>query len=255
MPYRRCGIDANGYGQGSCLLFELDNPVNAAFPYVIFGIFRPADTAGDLFQILKPCCPGIVIPFGFEHQPFSGIPGIDRHTNFKHGVVRQGQHVLTGGHKLVAFKSDAAELLGAEIIGLSSVSDITIHDTLTVRMRYRLRKQVDGKCVPNFHFFTSDGSYAFVDSAKDVTRMSPGIYCAECRIPRQFLNEGAYFVGVALTTYSESGSLKVEFFDKNALTFNVLDPMDERSNRYGYAGPVPGVVRPHFDWSIVEESQ
>ncbi len=107
MPYRRCGINANGYGQGSCLLFELDNPVNAAFPCVMFRIFSPTDPAGDLFQILEPRCPGIVITAGFEHQPFSGIPGIDRHTNFKHGVVRQGQHVLTGGHKLVVFKGDA----------------------------------------------------------------------------------------------------------------------------------------------------
>ena len=85
--------------------------------------------------------------------------------------------------------------------------------------------------------------------------MSPGIYCADCKIPREFLNEGAYFVGVAITTYPDGGSLRVEFFDKNALTFNVVDPMDERSNRYGYAGPIPGVVRPQLEWSIAKESQ
>jgi len=153
------------------------------------------------------------------------------------------------------FKSETAELLGAELIGLSDSSDITIHDQLTVRMRYRIKKQIDGKCVPNFHFLVSDGSYAFADNAKDVASMPPGIYRADCRIPRRFLNEGAYFVGVALTTYFESGSFNIEFFDNNALTFNVVDPMDERSNRYGYAGPIPGVVRPQLDWSIAKESQ
>lgn len=153
------------------------------------------------------------------------------------------------------FKSDTAELLGAEVAGLSNCSEITIHDELAVRMRYSLKKQIDGACVPNFHFFTSDGSYAFVGSPKGVTSMPPGTYCAECRIPRQFLNEGAYSVGVALTTYPEIGSSRVEFFDKNALTFNVVDPMDERSNRYGYAGPIPGVVRPRLDWSVAKESE
>jgi len=153
------------------------------------------------------------------------------------------------------FKSNTAELLGAELIGLSNRSDITIHDELTVRMRYRIHRQVDGKCVPNFHFFVSDGGYAFLDSAREVTNMPPGVYRAECKIPPRFLNEGAYFVGVALTTYFESSPFEIEFFDKNALTFNVVDPMDERSNRYGYGGPIPGVVRPQLDWSIEKESQ
>ena len=61
-------------------------------------------------------------------------------------------------------------------------------------------------------------------------------------------------MGVALTTYFDGGSWKIEFFDKNALTFNVVDPMDERSHRYGYAGPIPGVVRPQLDWSVAKES-
>jgi len=153
------------------------------------------------------------------------------------------------------FQSDTAELLDSELVGLSDHSEITIHDELTVRMRYRIKKQIDGKCVPNFHFLVSDGSCAFVDSARDVTIMAPGIYCAECKIPRRFLNEGAYFVGVALTTYFEGRSFEIEFFDRNALTFNVVDPMDERSNRYGYGGPIPGVVRPQLDWSIAKELQ
>ncbi len=200
----------------------------------------------NMAMISNLCQTGMVLNAGeleFYGQVSDAVMKYYQATNQRDGVYAQ------------EFKSEIAELLGADLIGLSDSPAITIHDELTVRMRYRLRKRVHGKCVPNFHFFTSDGSYAFVDSARDVTDMSPGIYCAECRIPSRFLNEGAYFVGVALTTYPDSGSMEVEFFDKNALTFNVVDPMDERSNRYGYGGPVPGVVRPHFDWSIVEESQ
>ena len=146
-------------------------------------------------------------------------------------------------------------MVGAELLGVSQFSDITIHDDVTVRMRYRILKDVDGRCVPNFHFFTSDGSYAFVSNASDVERMPPGDYQADCTVPAHLLNEGAYFVGVALTTYTDEGSYNVEFYDQNALTFNVIDPMDDGSNRYGYSGPIPGVVRPRLEWHIGKDVQ
>jgi lipopolysaccharide transport system ATP-binding protein len=148
------------------------------------------------------------------------------------------------------FESDAAALLGAEIVGVGNALEITIHDELSVMMKYRIKQQVAGKCVPNFHFFTSDGHYAFISTPEGVTAMPPGEYYAECRIPNHILNEGAYFVGVALTTHYDTGGFKVEFFDRNALTFNVIDPMDEHSNRYGFGGPIPGAVRPRFAWKI-----
>jgi lipopolysaccharide transport system ATP-binding protein len=135
------------------------------------------------------------------------------------------------------FETDTAALLSAELIGTGSALEITIHDELIVRMKYKIKRQIEGKCVPNFHFFVADGSCAFVSGAADgVMVMPPGEYYAECKIPANLLNEGAYFVGVALTTYYDAGKFEVEFYDRNALTFNVIDPMDERSNRYGYAG-------------------
>jgi lipopolysaccharide transport system ATP-binding protein len=152
------------------------------------------------------------------------------------------------------FESATAALLGAELIGLGNALDITIHDELVVRMKYKIKQKVTGRCVPNFHFFAPDGTYAFASAAEAVSVMPPGEYYAECKIPGGLLNEGAYFVGVALTTHYEAGKYEVEFFDRNALTFNVIDPMDERSNRYGYAGPIPGVVRPKLFWTISKDT-
>ena len=152
-----------------------------------------------------------------------------------------------------AFESKTAVLLGAELLGVGNSLDVTIHDELVIRMKYKIKRQVEGKCVPNFHFSSSDGGRIFVSNAERVIAMPPGEYFADCTIPGNLLNEGAYFVGLALTTYSEAGSFEVEFFDQNAMTFNVIDPMDERSNRYGYAGPVPGVIRPKLTWKIHED--
>jgi lipopolysaccharide transport system ATP-binding protein len=146
--------------------------------------------------------------------------------------------------------SETVELISVELVGLSENLETTIHDELTIRMKYKIKKATDARCVPNFHFFAPDGSYVFVSNADGVSKLSPGIYQADCKVPGGLLNEGTYFVGVAITSYFDSGAFEVDFFERNALMFNVIDPMDERSNRYGYAGPVPGILRPKLDWHV-----
>jgi hypothetical protein len=49
--------------------------------------------------------------------------------------------------------------------------------------------------------------------------------------------------------------MDVAFFENGALSVNIIDPMEDASNRYGYTGPIPGVLRPSMNWSIkaVEE--
>ncbi|MDD2761206.1 MAG: ABC transporter ATP-binding protein [Methylomonas sp.] len=145
--------------------------------------------------------------------------------------------------------SENIELLSAELVGLTDKLQTTIHDEFTIRMKYKIKKDIDARCVPNFHFFAPDGSYIFISNAAGITKLPTGIYIADCKVPGNLLNEGTYFVGVAITTYFNYGNYHVDFFERNALTFNVIDPMDE-SNRYGYAGPVPGVLRPKLDWSV-----
>lgn len=151
--------------------------------------------------------------------------------------------------------SEIVELLGVEFVGLSENFEATIHDEITIRMTYKIKKAIDARCVPNFHFFAPDGSYIFVSSANDIAKLLPGVYRADCRVPGGLLNEGAYFVGVAITSHFDSGTYEVDFFERNALTFNMIDPMDARSNRYGYAGPVPGILRPKLDWHVSKEDE
>jgi lipopolysaccharide transport system ATP-binding protein len=147
-------------------------------------------------------------------------------------------------------EGESVALLGGTLVGTSDTLDITLHDPLVIRMTYRIKRATTARFVPNFHVIAPNGSYAFVTSAEGVEALPPGDYIAECRIPPDLFNEGAYFVGLAVTRYEGDRSYAVEFFDRNALTFNVIDPMDERSNRYGYVGPIPGIVRPKLGWTI-----
>lgn len=151
-------------------------------------------------------------------------------------------------------QSANAALLRAELLGVSESLDVTIHDDVAIRMAYRLKQGLDRRSVPNFHVHTADGTCAFVTYPVDVKPMPPGDYSAECRIPGGLLNEGAYSVGIALTTYNDHGQFEVDFQERSIFTFNVIDPIDERSNRYGYAGPMPGVVRPSLSWTLRRET-
>lgn len=131
-------------------------------------------------------------------------------------------------------------------------TEINIDQPLKIIMRYRIKKQNGKIFSPNFHFFTAGGVYTFISSPENVELLPEGNYFAECNIPENFLNEGAYFVGLALTSY-EPG-ITVHFYEQNALLFNVRDPIEGIKTRKGYSGSIPGVVRPLLNWKIGGES-
>lgn len=198
----------------------------------------------NMAMISNLCRKGIVLDGG--HISFEGA--------ISEAILNYYQSVGEKNNSGLEHESDNAALLSSELSGLGQALELTIHDELHVRMTYRIKKANSGTSVPNFHFFAPDGNVAFVSNAKDVANMPPGDYIAECTIPGGLLNEGAYFIGLALTTYYDASNMQVEFFDRNALTFNVVDPMDSRSNRYGYGGPMPGMLRPKLDWKIKKVS-
>lgn len=197
----------------------------------------------NMAMISNLCQKGIVLEGG----------GLSFYGGISEAVLKyyQRNNVTNGASR--GFEGKTAALLESQLIGVGSTLDVTIHDEFVVRMKYKIKKSIEGICVPNFHFFSSEGNYIFVTNADSVATMTPGEYFADCTIPANLLNEGAYFIGLALTTYYDAGGFELEFFDNNALTFNVIDPMDERSNRYGYAGPMPGVVRPKLRWNISKD--
>ncbi|WP_317619292.1 ABC transporter ATP-binding protein [Laspinema sp. D2d] len=129
-------------------------------------------------------------------------------------------------------------------------TEVQIQEPIKVQMKYRILQKTHIKFVPNFHFYQSDGTCAFVSSDQEAKIMDPGDYIAECRIPGNFLNEGVYFVGLALSSFEST--VKVHFYEKNTLSFNVKDPIEGTPGRNGYIGPIPGVVRPQLKWNVAE---
>jgi lipopolysaccharide transport system ATP-binding protein len=127
-------------------------------------------------------------------------------------------------------------------------SEVEIDQAFSVRMEYRIVSEPDREFFPNFHFYRQDGTCAFCINATNVKRLSPGEHSAECHVPANFMNDGLYSVGFALTSY-ESG-VSVHFSEMGAITFNIHDRIDGVVTRAGYSGPMPGAVRPVLPWTL-----
>jgi lipopolysaccharide transport system ATP-binding protein len=126
--------------------------------------------------------------------------------------------------------------------------EVAIDEAFTVEMTYDILKDNGPHLIPNFYFYTASGECAFVTVSDHQLRFGKGACTAVCHVPASLVNEGCYFVGLALSSF-ESG-VQVHFFEKNALSFNVSDSMGNGSTRAGWAGAMPGAVRPKLDWDI-----
>ena len=73
------------------------------------------------------------------------------------------------------------------------------------------------------------------------------MYLSECTVPGNFLNEGVYFVGLAISSF-EKGT-KIHFWEQNIISFNVKDMIENvKTRKHGYTGAIPGIIRPILKW-------
>ena len=159
--------------------------------------------------------------------------------NYDQGNKKIGDHLAT--------------LLSAQVTDEEGnpTGECDIRKPVKVQMRYELLKNVTVPPYANFHFFDESGACAFVSAGRgfvDCEGTEPGVYTAECVIPGNLFNNLTYFVGLALT-FTHQG-LHVSFFEKDALCLTITDPIEETIDdiRCGYAGPIPGVIRPEMAW-------
>jgi alkylation response protein AidB-like acyl-CoA dehydrogenase len=130
-----------------------------------------------------------------------------------------------------------------------------IGQAVCIEMRYDVLK--DGfTLVPNFHFFTADGTYAFVshdcDKQWSIRTKKTGRYVSRARVPGNLLNAGSLTVGVAISTYAP---FSVHFYERDAITFHISEEYEHTLGRAGYSGYIPGAVRPVLNWETQSEGR
>ena len=169
---------------------------------------------------------------------------------YSQGMASPAFFDYSASRKMVG--DDYAQLFSGAVVDRNNVpcAEADIREPVRIIMKYRINATNHNSqdYIPNYHIFSSDGAYAFMSSPQTGEIADEGVYEAECIIPGNFLNEGTYFVGLALT--SLNSGVKIHFFETNALSFNVRDPIEKVPTRCGYVGPIPGVVRPLLDWTV-----
>lgn len=73
-----------------------------------------------------------------------------------------------------------------------------------------------------------------------------GKYVSTAWIPGNLLAEGKFLVGAGLETI---GSAILQFYETDAVAFEVIDSLDGDTARGDYIGEIKGVVRPLLKWS------
>jgi lipopolysaccharide transport system ATP-binding protein len=154
--------------------------------------------------------------------------------------------------------SDAATAPAGDIARLRAVrvrdhegqvcEAIDIRKPVSIEMTFEVNR--DGAVLlPFFQFYNDEGTMAFEVNDLDPSwrgRPRPeGEYKSIVRIPGNLLAEGSLFVTAGLT--SEGPTL--QFYESDAVAFNMIDSLDGDSARGDYAGQMHGVVRPMLQWS------
>ena len=154
---------------------------------------------------------------------------------------------LSDGRRYVG--NEHARLIAGRVLNQYDAASVEVHisEKLSVTMEFEVLDSHPGPFIPNFHFRTSDGTMAFISVDTSRNASGTGRYLARCEVPGGLLNEGIYFVGFGLTTFSTGVS--VHFYEPGAVSFNVRDPIEGIASRGGWGGSMPGAVRPNLAWN------
>ena len=130
------------------------------------------------------------------------------------------------------------------------VLEVGITESLKIEMCFEVLQNNSHIFIPNCHFYTGFGECAFVTHDTHKIKLGKGVYVSACQIPANLLNEGSYFVGLAISSF-DTGVI-VHFYEKSCISFNVVDSHTGVLTRPDHALPIPGAVRPILAWEIRE---
>lgn len=170
-----------------------------------------------------------------------------------------GKYLVTGeGTTAARYWNNSQKTPGGEVgrlLGVwvragdgQTIESFNITETIGITMEYELTES--GKVVlPVCQLSNEEGVRIFsctdVDPAWRGRARPAGVYRTTTWIPGNFLNEGRHFVSVALFALKPR---ILQFWEREAVGFQVVDTLDPASARGEWTGPLDGVIRPLLNW-------
>lgn len=172
---------------------------------------------------------------GLTIARYSGMSGVEGDLDFSQRPLAEGAKVRI----LRAYTTKEDE---------NRTWQFSLNDPIVIHMEYEILEDTRGPAVPNFHFMDATGQPLCAVNMPSVQHGKPGKYAVSCHIPAHLFNTGQICIGLALTSYSETGCT-VHFYEPGALVISIRERLFDNDERYGYGGPMPGGFRPKFIWT------
>jgi lipopolysaccharide transport system ATP-binding protein len=159
---------------------------------------------------------------------------------------------------------DPASAPGADVARLRAVrvrsqdGDVTdvvdIRQPVSLEMEYEVTKP-GSVLMPYFDIFNDKGLLVFTAVDQDPAwrrRSRPtGRYLSRTQIPGNLLSEGTLIVHALAVTLNPN---TLQFRERDAVAFQVVDSLDGDSARGDWAGKMSGVIRPLLEWDTLYSS-
>jgi len=158
---------------------------------------------------------------------------------------------------------DHEEAPGGDVVRLRAVRIVKdtgeISDAIDTREGFRMEMEYEvvrpgHDLRMNFTVWNhEEGVVAFsvfdLDKEWRERRRPEGRYRTSARVPGNLLGDGMFTVDASLALRAGA----VQYSEKSAVAFQVIDPLDGETARGDWGGQIPGVVRPKLDWTTEYE--
>jgi len=147
--------------------------------------------------------------------------------------------------------SDTVRLRGIRVLNPAGdvVDTVDIRSSVAIEIEYDVLKP-GAVLLPHFSLHTGQGVHAFVGNDQDpVWRGRPrpvGRYVSTGWIPGNLLAEGLMLIGPAMRSLEPD---ILHFYERDAVSFQVVDAPNADTARGDYPGGIPGAVRPLLRWT------